>query len=148
MPAAGTDAPTLGYLVADVLRLLRRDFHARATGLGLTPALARLLFHVHRQPGSRPSELAALLDVTPVTLGRMLDRLARRGYVRRAADPADRRAQCVQLAARDAPIIARMTAIGALTTARATRGFSARERAQLLALLGRLRANLGRDAAT
>lgn len=146
--AARATAPTLGFLVADVLRLLRRDFYARATGLGLTPALARLLFHVHRHPGARPSELAMLLDVTPVTLGRMLDRLSRRGYVRRSADRSDRRAMRVHLAARAAPIVARMTTIGDMTTARATRGLRAVERAQLMALLARLHANLSKDLAT
>jgi DNA-binding MarR family transcriptional regulator len=146
MNAANASGPTLGYLIADVLRLLRRDFHARATGLGLTPALTRLLFHVHRHPGARPSELAALLDVTPVTLGRMLDRLVRRGYVRRRADPADRRALRVQLAPRAEPLIAQMTRIGELTSARATRGLTQPQRAQLLELLGRLHANLNTDS--
>lgn len=142
-PAAAT--PALGFLIADVLRLLRRDFHARATGLGLTPALARLLLHVHRHPGARPSELAQRLDVTPVTLGRMLDRLARRGYVRRSADRADRRALRIHLAPRGTPIVARMMEISTLTTARATRGLRAVERVQLLALLGRLQVNLSQD---
>ncbi|MFO1400030.1 MAG: MarR family transcriptional regulator [Steroidobacteraceae bacterium] len=146
MTARAATEPTLGFLLADVLRLLRRDFHARAAGLGLTPALARLLFHVHRQPGARPSDLAQRLDVTPVTLGRMLDRLARRGYVRRSADRADRRALRIHLAPRATPVVARMLEISALTNARATRGLRPAERAQLMALLGRLQANLGRES--
>jgi MarR family transcriptional regulator, transcriptional regulator for hemolysin len=137
-----TPAPSLGYLLADVLRLLRRDFHTRASGLRLTPALARLLYYVHRQPGARQSELAALLDVTPVTLGRMIDRLVKHGYARRRADRADRRAVRVHLAPGGTPLVAQMTRIGELTTARATRGLTRRERRQLLELLGRLRANL------
>jgi MarR family transcriptional regulator for hemolysin len=145
MRAPRVPRPTLGYLLADVLRLLRRDFYARATGLGLTPALTRLLFHVHRNPGARPTELAVLLDVTAVTLGRMLDRLVRRGYVQRSADRADRRALRVRLTPQAAPIVAQMTRISALTTARATQGLSAADRSRLLALLGKLRANLGTE---
>ena len=139
-PGAG---PALGYLLADVVRLMRRDFRARATGLGLTPALTRLLLHVQRAPGCRQADLAALLDLTPVTLGRMIDRLAARGYVRRRPDPVDRRAVQVYVAARGKPLLARMTTIVAQTTARATRGLAAGERATLQALLRRLADNLG-----
>jgi MarR family transcriptional regulator for hemolysin len=135
-------APSLGHLVSDVLRLLRRDFYSRASGPGLTPALTRLLFCVHRQPGARQSDLAALLDVTPVTLGRMIDRLVKRGYVRRRSDPSDRRVARVHLAPGGVPIVAQMTRIGALTTARAMRGLTRQERAQLYELLERLHANL------
>ena len=46
-------ATTLGYMLVDVVRLLRKDFHARAIGLKVTPALARLLLHVSRTPGAR-----------------------------------------------------------------------------------------------
>jgi MarR family transcriptional regulator, transcriptional regulator for hemolysin len=138
--------PALGYLLTDVVRLMRRDFHARAAGLGLTPALTRLLFYVHRDPGSHQAGLAQLLDVTPVTLGRMIDRLAARGYVRRQSDPRDRRAVRVYVAARGAPLVAKMAAIADQTRARALKGIAARERAALLQLLGRLVRNLGGGA--
>ena len=143
MGAEGPVEPSLGYLLSDVVRLMRRDFYSRTSGLGLTPALARLLFYVHRHPGARQLELAALLDVTPVTLGRMVDRLAASGYVRRRADRADRRAVRVHLARAGAPIVARMARISELTHARATRGLTQRERATLVGLLGRLQTNLG-----
>lgn len=139
---AGADL-ALGYLLADVVRLMRRDFRSRATGLGLTPALTRLLLHVHRVPGCRQADLAALLDLTPVTLGRMIDRLAVRGYVRRRPDPIDRRAVRVFVAARGKPLLARMTTIVGQTTARATGGLAAGEQAALQALLRRLIGNLG-----
>jgi DNA-binding MarR family transcriptional regulator len=135
--------PALGYLLSDVVRLMRRDFYERATGLGLTPALAKLLFHVHRVPGSNQTELAHRLDVTPVTLCRMVDRLAGRGFVRRQPDPADRRAVRVYVAARGQPLVARMARIADETGARALRGVAPRERAVLLELLGRLAGNLG-----
>ena len=84
--APRTKDSSLGPVFADSLRLLRRDFYARTKGLGLTPALARLLLYVAREPDSRQTDLAARLEVTPVTLGRMVDRLVQRGYVRRLAD--------------------------------------------------------------
>jgi MarR family transcriptional regulator for hemolysin len=142
MAAERAPAPTLGYLLSDVVRLMRRDFHTRATGLGLTPALARLLFHVHRAPGLHQTELAQRLDVTPVTLCRMVDRLVKRGYVRRQPDPSDRRAVRVYVATRGEPLVARMAQVADETGARALRGVAARERATLLGLLGRLAHNL------
>jgi MarR family transcriptional regulator, transcriptional regulator for hemolysin len=142
MPAEDRAEPSLGYLLADVVRLMRRDFHNRASGLGLTPALTRLLFYVHKQPGRRQSELAQLLDVTPVTLCRMVDRLVARGYARRAPDPRDRRAVRVFEAPRAKPLLVRMTRIASLTNSRAQRGFAHRERTELQRLLAALRRNL------
>ncbi len=142
MAAERPAEPTLGYLLSDVVRLMKRDFYQRATGLGLTPALSRLLFHVHRIPGSHQTELAHRLDVTPVTLCRMVDRLVDRGYVRRQPDPRDRRAVRVYVAARGAPLVARMAQIAEETGARALKGVASRERVALLKLLGRLSDNL------
>ena len=141
--ASPTADPPLAFLLADVVRLMRRDFRARATGLGLTPALSRLLFYVAREPGSRQAELAGVLDVTPVTLGRMVDRLAAQGYVRRRPDPADRRAFRVYVAARGEPLLARMAQIANLTSERATRGLPRREQRLLYKALLQLRSNLG-----
>jgi MarR family transcriptional regulator, transcriptional regulator for hemolysin len=133
---------SLGYLLVDAVRLMRKDFYDRAKGLKLTPALARLLYYVHRAPGSRQAELAARLEVTPVTLSRMLDRLAQRGYVRRAADSADRRAFRVFVDRAGEPLVGRMDQIVALTAARATRGLSERDRTALLRQLQRIVDNL------
>jgi DNA-binding MarR family transcriptional regulator len=135
-------AQSLGFVVGDIVRLLRRDFLARGRGLRLTPALARLLFHVDRAPGSHQSELAARLEVTPVTLGRMLDRLVERGYLRRVADQGDRRAFRVYLDHAGEPLVGQMNDIRRETEARATAGLSGRERSALLALLARVRDNL------
>ncbi len=140
------DPPPLAYLLADIVRLMRRDFRARAAGLGLTPALARLLFHVDRVPGSHQAELAAILDVTPVTLGRMVDKLVARGFVRRRPDPEDRRAQRVYVAPRGAPLLARMARIAALTSERATHSLDTAQRRRLHSALVALRANLSADA--
>ena len=133
---------SLGPVFADSLRLLRRDFYARTKGLGLTPALARLLLYVAREPDSRQTDLAARLEVTPVTLGRMVDRLVQRGYVRRLADPSDRRAYRLRITPAGEPTTAQLERIAAATRERALQGFSAADRQRLLSLLGRLRSNL------
>lgn len=141
-----TDIPqagyTLGFLLADVVRSARRDFSSRAQGLQLTPAIARLLYYIHLEPGSRQSDLAHRLEVTPVTLGRMLDRLVEQGYVRRVADSGDRRALRVYVDEAGLPVVDRVQEIRRLTEERALTGLSAAERSTLLSLLNRLRGNL------
>ena len=57
----------IGPLLSDAVRLLRKDFYQRAKGLNLTPALARLMYYVNREAGSSQVELAAKLEITPVT---------------------------------------------------------------------------------
>ncbi|MBS0393373.1 MAG: MarR family transcriptional regulator [Proteobacteria bacterium] len=144
--AALAEERTLSYLLSDVVRLMRRDFHERAEGLRLTPALTRLLFYVHKDPGSHQATLAQHLDVTPVTLCRMVDRLVARGYVRRQRDPHDRRAVRLYVAARGEPLVERMMRIADETRGRALKGVSAAEQRTLVALLGRLAANLAGSA--
>jgi DNA-binding MarR family transcriptional regulator len=132
----------IGYLLADAVRLLRRDFRERSGGLKLTPALARLLFYVHRDPGLCQSDLATRLDITTVTLGRMVDRLVERGYVSRELDPGDRRMFRVYVAKSGMPLVVQMEKVGALTAERAMFGLTRRQKATLVTHLARICHNL------
>ena len=132
---------SLGFLLADVLRLSREEFRRNAKGLNLTPQLSRLLFYVD-QPGCSQTELATFLDVTSVTVGRMIDRLESCGFVRRLEDASDRRTFRIHLDRGAAPLLKRMNSILAQTTAHATRGFSEAEHAALVRSLERMRSNL------
>ena len=139
------DAPPqsqLGFLVSDVLRLLRADFASRASDMPLTPALHRLLYNVHRHPGCRQVELAEWLEITPVTVGRMIDRLEQQGLVRRVDEPGDRRVLRVFIAPKAGPLLAQINAKAEQTRERAFRGMSAAQRATLLGALAQLRDNL------
>lgn len=132
----------LGILMADVLRLMREDFAARTRAMPLSLSLHRLLLYVQRRPGSRQVELAEWLDVTPVTVGRMIDRLERQNLVRRESHPADRRAICVFVGEGATELLDRLSGKASETRQRALAGLSAEERRQLLAVLDRLRSNL------
>ena len=141
----------LGVLLADVLRLMRHDFASRTRTMPLAPALHRLLLYVQRRPGARQVELAEWLDVTPVTVGRMLDRLERQNLVRRENHPADRRATCVYIGEGATELLGRLNAKADETRQRAIGGLSAQQRKELVAVLQRVRSNLsglpGRAAA-
>ena len=80
------------FCVAETAQAMRRDFDRRAQALGVTRAQWRVLTRLSRQDGLRQVELAEQLDVEPITLCRMIDRLSDAGLVERRADEEDRRA--------------------------------------------------------
>lgn len=83
---------SIGFLINDVSRLLRRSFQKRMADGELTLAQSRALVYVTRHPGIRQVELADLLEVQPITLARLVDQLELLELVERRPDPRDRRA--------------------------------------------------------
>ena len=82
---------SLGFLLADVYRFMRRAFAEKLAGdSALTMAQARALLFVSRREGLRQVELADLLEVKPITLARLIDQLVHHGLVERRPDPSDR----------------------------------------------------------
>lgn len=79
------------FLLHDVARLLHIDADKRARAHGMTRAQWGILVWLERQPGISQKELAELLEVEPITVARLIDRLERRGMVERRPDPRDRR---------------------------------------------------------
>jgi DNA-binding MarR family transcriptional regulator len=141
-----TDAnqDSIGFILNDAARLFRRAFNARARDSGVTGLQWRLLAWLFRNPGIRQAALADLIEVEPITLSRMIDRLSEQGLVERRADPADRRAWQLYLTARAQPTIAHLRAIADTLVADALTGISADEQLALTTLTNRIRANLSR----
>jgi DNA-binding MarR family transcriptional regulator len=79
------------FLLHDVARLLRVDADKRARAHGMTRAQWGILMWLEREPGISQKELAELLEVEPITVARLIDRLEARGMVERRPDPKDRR---------------------------------------------------------
>src|ERR1700761_9448213 len=79
------------FLLHDVARLLRVDADKRARAHDMTRAQWGILIWLERQPGISQKELAELLEVEPITVARLIDRLETRGMVERRPDPRDRR---------------------------------------------------------
>lgn len=135
-------ADTLGFLVGDVSRLLRRRFDVRARTIGVTRPQWRMLTTLARNEGANQGRLAELLDVEPITLCRMVDRLEDAGLVERRPDPADRRAWRIYLTETARPILDELRFLGDALIAEATAGLTESERERLSALLVRVRENL------
>ena len=79
------------FLLHDVARLLRVEADKRARRHGMTRAQWAILIWLERQPGISQKELSELLEVEPITVARLIDRLQARGMVERRPDPRDRR---------------------------------------------------------
>ncbi len=92
-------------LIHDVARLMRTRADARARAYGMTRAQWMILVRLNSLPGMSQNELAALVEVEPITVARLVDRLESRGFVERRADPADRRIWRLHLSPAAAPML-------------------------------------------
>ena len=135
---------TLGFVLNDVARLMRKRFEqrARAAALGLTRAQAAVLAHLARQEGINQAALAQLLELEPITLARLLDRLQAAGLVERRPDPKDRRAHLLYLTAAAYPLLDRIFELAAEVREDALAGVAEADRGRLLDLLIEMKANL------
>lgn len=95
----------LHHLLSDSARLLRRDFDARVRELGMTSPQARLLLILHHTEGENQGFYAERLEVEPISLTRMIDRMEDSGLVERRPDPADRRVWRLFLTAKSLLVI-------------------------------------------
>lgn len=137
----------LGFLLHDVARLLRKRFDQRARTLGLTRAQWSVLAHLARNEGINQAALAETLEIEPITLVRLLDRLEAAEWVERRPDPKDRRARLLYLKDKARPVLEKMRALGAATREEAMAGLSDAARRQLIETLLAIKANLSTQAA-
>jgi MarR family transcriptional regulator, transcriptional regulator for hemolysin len=137
---------TLPFEIAETAHALRKAFDRRACGHGVTRAQWKLLFRLERNPGLRQIELADMLDIEPITLSRIVDRLEEGGLVERVADPADRRAWRLHVTAKAQPLIEKLRAIADEMIAEAFAGIDPKDIEITRQVLGRVRENASRAA--
>ena len=133
---------SFGFLLADVSRLLRRNFEQRVQALGLTMTQWRAIAHLSRREGINQSVLADLLEVKPITLTRLVDRMEEAGWIERRRDPDDRRAVCLHLTDRVQPILESMHSHVDATHAAAFAGINRKDEETTLKTLAKVKANL------
>lgn len=132
------------FLLNDVARLLRTYADYKAAQFGMTRAQWAVLVRVDRCEGINQSELAEMLDLQPITLTRLLDKLCDSGLIERRPDPADRRAKRLFLTAAARPLLERLGALGEETMAGALAGVEADSIQQMVSQLGVVKENLRR----
>src|SRR5690348_17828048 len=97
-------------LMHDVARMQRTRFDQWARGYGMTRAQGLILLRLEGQPGLSQNEMAAICEVEPITVGRLVDRLEARGLIERRPDPADRRVRRLHLLPAAQPVLAEILA--------------------------------------
>jgi DNA-binding MarR family transcriptional regulator len=132
----------IGYRLADNSRQLRRLFDERVRSLGITGPQARLLLSLARNPNQNQAFYAERLEIEPITLTRIVDRLEEAGWVERQPDPTDRRARILQLTAKSRGIVNRLRLTVEGLFEDMMQGFGEAERASFAAALERIAANL------
>ena len=137
---------TFPFEIGETAHALRKAFDRMAVGLGVTRAQWKVLFKLTRQPGLRQVELADMLDIEPITLCRIVDRLEEAGLVERSRDPADRRAWKLAVTEEAQPLIKQLQAIGAVLVDEAFAGIDSEEIEIARRVLARVRENAGRSA--
>ena len=133
-----------GFLVNDVARALRTEYDRRVRELGLTRSQWWVMNHLYRNPGLTQSELAEILEVEKPSVGRLLDRLEAKGWIRREHDARDRRAWRVHLGEAAEPQMRALRKRAAELMGDALAGLSAGDRERLIDLLLAVKANLAR----
>jgi MarR family transcriptional regulator, transcriptional regulator for hemolysin len=137
-----SNSPTLGFLLHDVARLLKKRFEQHARGSGLTRSQWQVLAYLARNEGISQSALAELLEVEPITLARIADKLEALGLVERRPHPSDRRVWLLHLTRAAHPKLEQVRKLGDITRSEALAGISEADRIHLLKTLQVVKANL------
>jgi MarR family transcriptional regulator, transcriptional regulator for hemolysin len=132
------------FILNDVARLLRTYADHKAAQFGITRAQWAVLVRVDRSEGLNQSELAEVLDLQPITLTRLLDKLCDSGLIERRPDPADRRAKRLFLTAAARPLLEQLGTLGEETMADTLAGVEGESVQQMVAKLAVVKDNLRR----
>jgi len=132
----------VAFSINDVARLLKTYADQRARDFGMTRAQWAVLARVERSEGLKQCELADTLDLQPITLTRLIDRLCDGGLIERRSDPEDRRAKRLYLTPAARPVLDGLTRLGNDIMAIVLAGIEPAAVEELLALLLTLKTNL------
>jgi DNA-binding MarR family transcriptional regulator len=135
---------SIGYLVADLTRMFGRVFDRRAAHLGMTRVQWRALKRIHMEEGTTQAALADVLDMEPIAVGRVIDRLQKAGFVDRQADPADRRCWRLHLTPQSLQVMDGIEAVAQGVRQDTLVGVDADELLTTIRVLQQIRDNLAR----
>ncbi|WP_176511242.1 MarR family winged helix-turn-helix transcriptional regulator [Pseudomonas faucium] len=133
---------TLGFVLHDVARLMRKRFDQWARAAELTRSQWQVLAKLSIHEGLHQKGLADLLEIESVTLVRLLDKMQERGLVERRNHPTDRHCCLLYLTPAAHPLLKLMRTLGEQTRRETLADFSPQEHDQLLHYLERMREHL------
>ena len=132
----------IAFTIMDVARMLRTYADQRARQFGISRAQWGVLVRLDRSEGLKQSELAEILDLQPISLTRLLDRLAENGLIERRPDPNDRRANRLYLTPAARPLLEQLAKLGRDLMHHVLAGFDDEANERLLRELGLIKDNL------
>ena len=135
----------LAFTLSDVARLLRTYSDQRARELNMTRAQWAVLVRLQRRQGVKQAELAETLDIAPITLGRLIDKLTSAGLVERRDDASDRRANRLFLTEKAEPILRQLGLLAEDVMGRALAGLDDKTIRAMTEALMMIKANLKRE---
>ncbi len=142
MPHEMTPLQLFGFVLHDVARLLRKTLDGYARDLKLTQAQWRTLTHLSRMQGCRQADLAETLEVRPITLARLIDKLENSALGQRRRHPTDRRAVQLYLTDAGEVVLKKLMSMAEVISEHAMTDLNESERKRLLSSLMVMRDNL------
>ncbi|WP_414831646.1 MarR family winged helix-turn-helix transcriptional regulator [Afifella sp. YEN Y35] len=133
---------SLGFLITDAARLLRRRFEQNSRQFGMTAAQLHIMGRLSKIEGINQAGLAALLDMEPITVCRHVDRMETAGLIERRQDPNDRRVRTLHITDKGRELLPDMRNLANEIFEEAQSGLSEGTRATLLTALERIVSNL------
>jgi MarR family transcriptional regulator for hemolysin len=141
MPRTSVDVNFL-FTLGELQRLVRAYADKEAARFGMTRAQWSVLAKVERNEGLKQSELAEQMEMQPITLTRLIDKLAEAGLIERRGDDTDRRVNRLYLKKAARPLLAKLAVLRGELTDTALQGISPAEAERLMTHLEAIKENV------
>ncbi|WP_076863958.1 MarR family winged helix-turn-helix transcriptional regulator [Bradyrhizobium mercantei] len=130
------------FTLGELFRLIRVYADKEAARYGITRAQWAVLFRIERNEGMKQTELAELLEMQPITLTRLIDKLCDNGWIERRSDENDRRVNRLYLKKAARPLLGKLAGLRSELTATALEGISPTDAHRLLTQLESIKENV------
>jgi MarR family transcriptional regulator for hemolysin len=141
MPRGSVDMHLL-FTLGEVQRLVRAYADKQAARYGITRAQWAVLAKVERAEGLKQTELAEQMEMQPITLTRLIDRLCDNGWIERRSDDSDRRVNRLYLRKAARPLLGKLSGLRSELTATALQGIGPADAHRLLGNLETIKENV------
>ena len=147
MPSSSVDMNFL-FTLAELQRLMRAFADRQAARYGITRAQWAVLAKVERFEGLKQSDLADQMEMRPITLTRLVDRLCDSDWIERRGDDTDRRINRLYLRRTGRALLGKLGELRSELTATAFEGINSADAHRLLAQLEAIKENVRRAIQT
>ena len=141
MPRGSVDMNFL-FTLGELQRLVRAYADKQAARYGITRAQWAVLAKVERTEGLKQTELAEQMEMQPITLTRLIDKLCDNGWIERRSDDTDRRVNRLYLRKAARPLLGKLSGLRSELTATALDGISQSDAQRLLTQLETIKENV------